>query len=83
MSFEMSKGQFDTLSEGMGCRLMGGAMKYLTTTEAAEILGVNQSRVRQLIAEGILPAEKMGRDWVIKFDDIKKGQDRPGKRMGI
>lgn len=42
----------------------------LTTTEAARILGVNQSRVRQLILAGRLPASKHGRDLVIKEQDL-------------
>ena len=37
-------------------------------------------RVQQLIWEGRLPAEKMGRDYFIKEDDLKLVQDRkPGR----
>lgn len=55
-------------------------MKLLTTTQAAGALGVNASRVRQLILSGRLPATKHGRDWIIKQTDLKKVADRkPGR----
>jgi excisionase family DNA binding protein len=55
-------------------------MKLLTTKEVAERLGVTVTRVQQLIAAGRLPAEKMGRDYFIKEDDLKFVEDRkPGR----
>ena len=56
-------------------------MKFINTKQAAEILGVNDSRVRQFILAGRLPAQKIGgRDWIIKVSDLKKVQDRkPGR----
>jgi len=52
----------------------------LTTRAAAERLGVTVSRVRQLVLEGRLPAEKFGRDLVIKESDLKRVKDRkPGR----
>lgn len=55
-------------------------MKMLTTKEAGEILGVNASRVRQLILAGRLPATKLGRDLFIKEKDLKKVANRkPGR----
>jgi excisionase family DNA binding protein len=60
-------------------------MKLLTTKEAAERLGVSQVRVNQLIKQGRLPAEKMGRDYFIKESDLKLVEDRkpgrPSKQM--
>ncbi len=41
----------------------------MTTKQAAEFLGVNPSRCRQLILAGELKAEKIGRDWHIKERD--------------
>jgi excisionase family DNA binding protein len=41
-------------------------MKLLNTAEAAEKLGVSIRRVRQLIAEGKLPAHNLGRDYAIE-----------------
>jgi excisionase family DNA binding protein len=55
-------------------------MKLLTTKEASERLSVTVTRVQQLIAAGRLPAEKMGRDYFIKEDDLKLVADRkPGR----
>jgi excisionase family DNA binding protein len=55
-------------------------MKLLTTKEAAERLGVGYVRIHQLIKQGRLPAEKMGRDYFIKESDLKLVEDRkPGR----
>jgi len=40
------------------------------TSKAAELLGVSQNRVRQLIASGQLPAERVGRSFVIRRADL-------------
>lgn len=42
----------------------------LTTPQAAERLGVTQSRVRQFILEGRLPSQQFGRDHLIKESDL-------------
>jgi len=47
-------------------------MKLLSANDAAKILGVHHSRVRVLIREGRLPAQKIGRTWVIQEKDLKK-----------
>ena len=55
-------------------------MKLLTAKQAAQILGVDDSRVRVLIREGRLPAQKVGRDWVILEPDLELVKDRkPGR----
>jgi excisionase family DNA binding protein len=41
---------------------------YETTKEVAARLGLNDSRVRQLILEGRLEAEKIGRIWFVPRD---------------
>ena len=46
-------------------------MTLLTTTQAADILGIKQARVRQLILAGRLPAKKHGRDWIIRERDLE------------
>jgi excisionase family DNA binding protein len=51
-------------------------MKLLTTKDVAARLGVTVTRVQQLIVEGKLPAEKMGRDYFIKEADLKLVTDR-------
>jgi len=47
-------------------------VKLLTTAEAAERLGVSTRRVRSLIQEGKLKAEKLGRDHVIPESALAK-----------
>ena len=42
----------------------------ISTNEAAKELGVTVHRVRVLIREGRLPAEKIGRDWIIRWSDL-------------
>lgn len=55
-------------------------MNYLTTKQAAKILGVNDSRIRQLILAGRLPATRFGWSWMIKAEDLEKVKDRkPGR----
>ena len=47
-------------------------MKVIGTKEAAEKLGVSLRRVQQLIEQGTLPAQKLGRDFAINEDDLSK-----------
>ena len=51
-------------------------LKLLSTKDAAKILNVNPSRVRQLKLAGRLPAMKIGGSLVFKEKDLKKVQDR-------
>ena len=51
-------------------------MKKLTAKQAAEKLGVNDSRVRQLIQSKKLPAEKYGNLWLINESDLELVKDR-------
>ena len=50
---------------------------FLTTKQAAEILGIEASRVRQLVLEGKLPARKVGRDLLIKVAALELVRNRP------
>ncbi|HVF54733.1 MAG TPA: helix-turn-helix domain-containing protein [Pyrinomonadaceae bacterium] len=55
-------------------------MKMMTTSEVAERLGVHVTRVRALIVAERLPAQKLGRDYVIREADLKLVEDRkPGR----
>jgi excisionase family DNA binding protein len=45
-------------------------MALITTSEAAERLGVHITRVQQFIRSKRLPAEKVGRDWLIEEKDL-------------
>ncbi len=53
---------------------------YLTTKEAAERLGVSVGRVKQFVAEGRLPAIKVGHTNLIKEKDLKLVGDRQNGR---
>lgn len=46
-------------------------MKLLTTQETATRLGVSRPRVYQLIAEGKLSAEKIGRDYLVEESSLE------------
>jgi excisionase family DNA binding protein len=55
---------------------------YLTTTQTAERLKVSQTRVRQMIIEGIIKAEKVGRDNFISENEVKRLESverKPGR----
>lgn len=55
-------------------------MKLLTSKEAAERMGISTRRVVALIHSGRLPAQRLGRDWVIKESDLALVQVRnPGR----
>ncbi len=51
-------------------------MRLLSTLEVAAALGVTVARVQQMIWAGRLPAQKVGRDYVINEDDLKLVKDR-------
>lgn len=51
-------------------------MKKLTARQAAEKLGVNDSRIRQLIGTGKLPAEKYGNLWLVDEKDLELVKNR-------
>lgn len=58
---------------------------FVTTTEAAARLSISTARVRQLILDGILAAEKFGRQNVIsekeiaRLESIERKAGRPPK----
>lgn len=55
-------------------------MNLLTTSEAAERLGVTRWRVNALIKAGRLKAEKKGQIYLINERDLKDVEDRkPGR----
>ena len=58
--------------------------KWITTKQAAEELFVSQRRVQALIKAGRLPAQKRGRDWYIKDDDLWEVYHRqPGRPRSL
>lgn len=52
----------------------------ITTVKFAEEVNVTPTRVRQMILEGTLPAEKLGRDWLIEDKFIRVIKNRPETR---
>lgn len=42
----------------------------LSVAESAELLHVSPARVRALVAKGTLPAQKIGRVWTLKEEDV-------------
>lgn len=53
-------------------RMKFSGTKNKTVKQAAKILGVSEGRVRQFIYTNRLPAEKVGRDLLIKTHDLEK-----------
>lgn len=51
-------------------------IKLLSVAEVAERLGVTRARVNQFINEQRLPAQRIGRSFVINEQDLKLIQDR-------
>ncbi len=52
----------------------------LTTSQAADSLGVTPQRVRALIVAGRLKAVKVGRDWLIEPPDLEAVKVRKAGR---
>lgn len=46
--------------------------ELLTLPEIAQTLGMNPSTVRLWVREGRLPAEKMGRKWMVRRVDLEQ-----------
>ena len=59
---------------------MGTSSRYLTTAEAAAKLDLTPRQVRNLIASGVLPGEKRGRDYLIPESALARAAEgvRPG-----
>jgi len=62
---------------------------YLTTKQAAERLNVMPSRIRRMILDGVIKAEKIGRDNFIMeseiatLEKIDRKAGRPPKKTAI
>jgi len=46
--------------------------EYISTTEAAKILKISRIAVFYKIRDGLLPAQRFGRNYLIKPDDITR-----------
>lgn len=59
---------------------MENEIKLLSVAEAAKKLGVTRRRVNQLIDKNKLPAQRVGRSFVIKEEDLSLVENRqPGR----
>ena len=56
--------------------------KLISTSEAATILGISASRVRQLIIDGRLESTKIGRDQLLELEKVKEFASKPRERTG-
>lgn len=53
----------------------------ITVAAAAELRGVSERRIRQFIAEKRLPAQKVGRDWLLDRRDVRALKRlKPGRK---
>jgi excisionase family DNA binding protein len=64
---------------------MSNPEELLTATQAAELLGVNDSRIRQMIRDEGLKAQRFGRAWMLRRGDVEEyhrehRQPEPGRR---
>jgi excisionase family DNA binding protein len=50
---------------------------YITTNEAADVLGVTRQRVLQLIQDGRLKAEKFANVYMIRRGDLDHIEEKP------
>lgn len=55
---------------------MGKPKSFFTTAQAAEALGVTPGRVRQMIVDAQLEAEKVGRDLLIPAGALAQAKRR-------
>lgn len=52
-------------------------MKLLTTIDAASMLGLTRHQVAALCRAGTIPAQRLGRDYLISPADLAKAKSRP------
>lgn len=56
----------------------------MTLTDAAGLLGLSPATLRHQIANGRLAAQKVGRDWTVSEEEVRRyaalSRGRPGRR---
>jgi len=58
------------------------SIDYITTREAAAIVGVSESRIRQMRIAGDLKAEKLdARTWIMRRDEAERVASERRKRQ--
>lgn len=53
--------------------------EFMTTTEAAKMLGVDRTSVPRLIRDGKLTGERFGRAWMVTLESVKAYLERVGE----
>jgi excisionase family DNA binding protein len=51
-----------------------GLAGYLTVNRIARLLGVTPSAIYKRLARERIPALRVGRQWLVKLDDLRKEQ---------
>ena len=54
--------------------------RFMTVSEVAERLGLSVAMVRRYCEAGILPAQKVGRDWSLRQKDVEQFAATPRRR---
>jgi excisionase family DNA binding protein len=54
--------------------------EYLSSEQAAARLGVTRAAINQAIHKGTLPAQRVGRCWIIRAEDVAAYVVAPGAR---
>ncbi len=57
-------------------------VKFLSVAEVAERLELTRGRVNQLISNGVLPAKRIGRAYMINEKDLAKAENRNTLKTG-
>lgn len=60
-------------------------VEWLTTKQAAELIGYNAEYIRKLAQSGKIQAQKLGRDWVIQRADLlayARSVEKKGRKRG-
>lgn len=60
-------------------------VEWLTTKQGAELIGYNAEYIRKLAQSGRIPAQKLGRDWLMKRADLLayvREVDKKGRKRG-
>ena len=51
-------------------------MPLLTAADAARALGISRQRIGVLICQQRIPAERLGRNWAIRSEDLERAPPR-------
>ncbi len=57
-------------------------MEYMTTAEAAKLLGISVQRIRQLAAAGTITGQRMGGQWLLDRDSVHALACKPVRKGG-